>query len=504
MFNKAGLFYSRRVGAAPSGFYGIRNMVNADPNLEIIKNPSVTQLYNAVKFSGRNNKKLGIGLFNAVTAPMYAIIRNKLTNQETKVETSAPSNYNIFVLDQALKGRSSVTFTNTNVLRSGTARDANVSSLDFSLYDKTNTYSVSGAARYSKIYGKDYYNGFSSFFQFKKISGKFQFNTRADIASDKYDPNDLGFLVRPNYVNYTSSISYNQFVPKGNFLTYNYGLSVKYNWLFKPYAFTRLDVRATAFWMFKNFWDITFNAGIIPNEENDYYELRTPGRFVKKPEYWYNILRGSTDSRKKLYFSYQYQWGWGKGSGYPFSFYFTGMDLRYRFGDKFTAELSSERDEEYGQVGYVFANEINGEPIAGRRTYIDVNTVLTGQYSFTPRLNLSFRGRHYWSRVTYRTFYDVSPVTGNLIPRAFNTSFADPNQNFNVFNIDAFLTWDFRLGSRVILGWKNFLSDEKNIDGLLKRRYLNNLAETFSMLHGNEVTLRFIYFLDYNQLRKKR
>jgi len=37
-----------------------------------------------------------------------------------------------------------------------------------------------------------------------------------------------------------------------------------------------------------------------------------------------------------------------------------------------------------------------------------------------------------------------------------------------------------------------------------KNTYFRNLSETFDLRHGNEFTARFIYFLDYNQLRKKR
>ena len=46
----------------------ILQMAKANPNLEIVKNPTVTQLYNAIKFSGRTKNKLGIGVFNAVGA----------------------------------------------------------------------------------------------------------------------------------------------------------------------------------------------------------------------------------------------------------------------------------------------------------------------------------------------------------------------------------------------------------------------------------------------------
>ena len=119
LFNKAGLFYSRRVGATPSKYYNVRGFVANNADWEIQKNPTLTQLYNATKFSGRTKQKLGIGIFNAITAPMEAKIHNKVSGKDSVIRTESAANYNIVVLDQALKGRSSITFTNTNVLRSG-------------------------------------------------------------------------------------------------------------------------------------------------------------------------------------------------------------------------------------------------------------------------------------------------------------------------------------------------------------------------------------------------
>src|SRR6187397_3631219 len=134
LFNKSGLFYSRRIGRTPTGYFSVKDMVETDPNLEMVKNPSITQLYNGIKFSGRTDKKLGIGVFNAVTAPMYAKVKDKTTGEETKINTEPLANYNIVVFHQALKGRSYLTFTNTNVMRNGMSRDANVSAFYFALY----------------------------------------------------------------------------------------------------------------------------------------------------------------------------------------------------------------------------------------------------------------------------------------------------------------------------------------------------------------------------------
>lgn len=496
IFNKSGLFYSRRVGAVPPGYYSVRDMVDADPNLEIIKNPTVTQLYNAIKFSGRTKKKLGIGVFNAVTAPMYAIVRDKTTLVKTRIETSPLTNYNLFVLDQALNGRSYITFTNANVIRNGNARDANVSSFDFALYDKKNAHSFTGTARYSKILGINPYDGYNTSLHFGKVSGNWQYNLSGNVESQNYDPNDLGILTAPNEVSYRGNLSYRIFTPTANFITYAYSLDARLFYLYRPYAYSRTDLVGTAFLVFKNFWDVTLTTTINPGWSHDYYELRTPGRYLSFPFNYIFQLSGSTDSRKKLYM--RFGGVYAKSPFYNNVYYSLSLGLRYRFSDRFTLDLQLDPGNEENQLGYAFEREVNNDPIVAFRDNKVFTSVLTGIYNFTPRLNLSLRARHYWNRVVYKDFFNVD-AGGKLIPHTFINN---KDQNVNIFNLDAFLTWDFRPGSHFIVGYKNWLGDEELVNPLYSS-YFKNFSKTFALQHANEFTVKFIYFLDYNQLRKK-
>ena len=499
IFNKAKLFYSRRVGAMPGGYYDVLGIADADPNIEIVKNPSRTQLYNAIKFSGRTKKKLGIGIFNAVTAPIHAIIRDRTTNEETKIETESLANYSIIVLDQAFKGRSSLTFTNTNVMRNGDARDANVTALDLALYDKKNMYSFQGTARYSKIWGTDPYDGYNTTVKYGKVSGNWQYYVQGNVESKNYDPNDLGILLAANEISYRGNLSYRKFVPTKNFINYSYSIAPRLQYLYKPYAYSKFDVTATAFWIFRNFWDVTLTSNVIPGWERNYFELRTDGRPLSYPANYIFQVEGSTDSRKRVFVRF--------GSTYAlapkYNNVYTGISLgmRYRFSDKFSLDLQTDSHFEENQLGYAFRREVNGEPIVGFRDNRDFTSVLSGIYNFAYRLNLTLRARHYWNRVNYISFHNVDNK-GYLLSRLF---IPGQDENFNVFNVDAFLTWDFRLGSRLILGYKNWLGEEEMVNiGTGRNTYLKNLGNTFDLRHGNEFTVRFIYFLDYNQLRKKR
>src|SRR6476620_6578099 len=119
LFNKADIFYSRRVGREPTGSQNVLDSVGTGSltNFDILKNPTLTRLYNAVKFSGRTSGNLGVGVFNAVARSERAKIRNTTSGRDSTITTEELTNYNVVVLDQALKNRSHITLTNTNVIR---------------------------------------------------------------------------------------------------------------------------------------------------------------------------------------------------------------------------------------------------------------------------------------------------------------------------------------------------------------------------------------------------
>jgi hypothetical protein len=517
IFNKSGLFYSRRIGAIPGEYYNIQATVDANTDLEIIQNPSVTQLYNAIKFSGRTKEKLGIGVFNAITAPMHATIRDHLAGRDYELETEPMTNYNIVVLDQALKNRSSVTFTNTNVIRSGASRDANVTALDWALYTRNNKFRIKGTGRYSQVFGytpyrgninlvddtlrmngKLYvkpYDGFSATVGFAKVSGKLQFLQNNSVESNTYDPNDMGYLQSPNKITHDFTISWNQLTATKNFIQYKYTIGARLLKQYDPFAYNSFETWTTAFWIFRNFWDVTINVGSQPKGQHDYFELRTPKRYLKRPSFYYASLEGSSDSRKRLFGSWKA--GYTKSDIEDGNYYSFEPGIRYRFSNSFSLSLNVAHQVDMNQVGYAFVRETNGEPIIGFRKNVETSSVLSGIYNFTPRLNLTLRTRHYWNNVHYNKFFNVAP-DGSYIPRPFLQNL---DENYNLFNVDAFVTWDFRLGSRVILGWKNWIGNPYGVTDRVD--YFYNLKNMLRTDHGNELTVKLIYFLDYNELRKK-
>ena len=498
LFSKAGLFYSRRVGATPGGTSAVLNKYGSNANYRIDKNPGITRLYNATKFSGRNKKNLGIGIFNSVTVPMYAKITNLNTGADSSILTEPLTNYNIIVLDQAFKNRSSVSFTNTNVLRKGNSRNANVSSIDLSLFDKKNIYNFSLSGKYSSVWGKNLNkNGYSTAAGFGKISGLVQYKGTFNILSDKYDPNDLGFLTNNNSLNYTGNVSYNLLKPTKNFRNQRYSINFINNYLYKPFNWTSLQVGAKAFFLFKNFWDITFGFQSNPLWTNDYFVNSNTykGFFLKRTPYYYFGFSGSTDSRKKLLFNYRLG---GAESPLPKDPYWTGeLGARYRLNEKFQLSAGMAIEQDRGNWGWAFQNNPNGSPVIARRNLKRNTGIVSAQYSFTQRMNLTVRMRHYWSALYNTNFYNLKS-DGYWDERAFI-----PNKDisYNTFNIDMFYTWDFLLGSRITVAWKNALGGNVSIDPYNNLTYFKNFGQSVNNPHSNELTVKIVYFLDYLKLK---
>jgi Domain of unknown function (DUF5916)/Carbohydrate family 9 binding domain-like len=500
LFTKSGIFYSRRVGGTPNGFYDAVSLLQSSPDSELLSNPSATQLLNATKVSGRTKGNLGIGFFNAVTAPMFAEFRNTVTGDKTRFETEPLTNYNIFVLDQVFKNRSSITFTNTNVTRSGKARDANVSALDISIFDKKNTYNFTVKGRFSSITGMERYNGFRTSVNFAKVSGSWQYEFGNNIESENYDPNDLGILQAPNGVSSYASVRYQIFKPVKNLLNQSYSVGVNYNTLYKPNKFQDLEFGGNIFLLFKNFWDISIELNTKPIWYNDYffYTNNYTGKVLKRTPYYFMGLFGSTDSRKKLFG--RYQLGFAESPLPNDPFYFVELGARYRFSDRFSVDMSAREEADRGNWGYSLWDEVKNEPIIARRNVKQVTTTLGAIYNFTPRMNMTLRGRHYWSKVQNTNFYDLRK-DGYWDERAFING---QDRSYNAFNIDMFYTWDFKLGSRLIFAWKNSLGGGEFFNPTNYGSYGKNFSRVFAVQHFNELSIKFVYFVDYLHLKRKK
>jgi len=301
LFNRAYIFYSRRIGGEPLGFESAYSQT--DSNEIISKNPSSSQLYNATKISGRTKGKLGIGFLNATTGTTYATAEDTITGDERKILTNPLTNYNIVVLDQALKNNSYFSLINTNVTRDGVVYDANVSGTQFKFADKKNKFAVTGGGSLSQLYFPDSAKpvlGHRYRIALGKISGNYTNEIYYRTASDAYDCNDLGYLDRNNDAGLVFDQSYNIYKPFWKIIKMTNDLGIDYFMQYKPRTFAKLNIDWETDIDFKNYFTWGFTWGVRPVKYYDFYEPRVEGRFYQMPTCFDVGTYFSTDSRKRF------------------------------------------------------------------------------------------------------------------------------------------------------------------------------------------------------------
>ncbi|NND25589.1 MAG: carbohydrate binding family 9 domain-containing protein [Flavobacteriaceae bacterium] len=499
LFNKGNLFFSRRVGNSPTG------SVELAADEELVDYPNEVKVLNAIKLSGRTKKGLGIGVFNAITEKTEATIKNTLTDESRKEVVEPFSNYNILVVDQQFNGNSSISLINTNVTRSGSFRDGNVTGLITDISNKRNTYNIRGDIKMSNV-NEDgsMKTGLSSFFFIRKAHGKFRYSFDHRFASTDYDINDLGLNFRNNFNNFGIDVNYRIFEPTEKLNNFFLGGYMNYRRLYKPSTFT-----GTNFGMFVNgqtkklMW-FRGNLNFEPGKQFDYFE---PRDFENKRFFVYkNIvdINGGieTNSNKTLSFEV------GLGTFHAFDKerdlfgYFGNIEPTVIVNDKFRVSYEFQYRTNRGSRGYANnSNNIEGEIIFGERDVLSIENSISGSYTFNPFHTLSLSFRNFWSTVTYDQHPYFLQDDGSLIEQSQTfeeLGLGSSDVNFNTWNLDLSYTWQVAPGSFLTALYRNQLF---NFSEESRNTYFESLGDLFDQDMNHIFSLRLQYFIDYNSIK---
>ncbi|TAL58064.1 MAG: hypothetical protein EPN85_12460 [Bacteroidetes bacterium] len=507
LFNKDGLFYSRRIGKTPTLFYSVEDSLQTEEKVE--KNPSQAKLLNATKLSGRTNKGMGIGVFNAITGNTYAEIKDSMGNTR-RILTEPLTNYNSFVFDQQLKNSSNIFLINTNVMRNGSNdRDANVTGTGFMFQNKKNTWAIFGSSDLSQVFTHndslpENFNNQMGFFYgagISKISGKWQYGIYREAMNSTFDRTDMGYYATVDYSSTSLNFAYFQFKPWKSVLRSQQHLNINYGDNYTTKKRTDLSANLNSNILFKNYIGIFYGGGVSPVSSYDYYEPRVPGRYLRTYEYYYAYCGFNTDNRKKFTLGINLNTSnWFKSNIQHFSAkpgYTIGLNPRFRASDKLSFHYSFNYSLDPFNVGFANFDTTNNIIFGGRRLITYENTFTT-KYIFKNDLSLSINARHYWITGDYKKYYTLLD-NGLLEPNPNYT--VNNNFSYNVFNIDAVFSWQFSPGSVFSVVYKNAI--EKG-DQIILRNFSHNLDNTLQSPQTNSISLKVLYYLDYQQMKRKR
>lgn len=495
LFNKCGLFYSRRIGKTPDGY---NTVVEGSGNetYTINNNPQASKLVNAFKISGRGKKNMALGIFNAVTANTYAKITDAEGNSQN-IMTEPAANYNILVLDQTIGKNSYINFTNANVIRPGNSYLSNVSATSFKIMEKSNRFGISTLASYSTQSKNSQYlsDGWYVHSSLGKMTGNWIYSIGTELITKNYNPNDLGYMTKFNQISNTASVEFRKFSQFWFFNETKNSLNISYNTLFENTDFTKLEVSLSNYATTRKHLSLWNEITIQPTATNDYYEPRTPGRFYHRPGIFTEYFFASTDYRKKLAFDFRIGI---YGDNEARKGIWGNISPLTRFGKKMSLRYTFSWDYDLKGAGYYTQN--NGKIIFSRRDVVTFTNSLNLSYVFNNKLSATLKARHYVSSVNYYEYYDLKE-DGTL---AVNTDYNfEGDYNFNIFNVDLLVSWNFMPGSFLSVMWKNQIFSNGNIpESDLMPGYFENFKNIWLEPQANNFSLKLIYYLDYSSLKR--
>lgn len=499
LFNKNQLFYSRRIGKTPDKYNSIGYEIQEGETL--LENPSTVKLINAIKLTGRNNNGLGIGLFNAITDNMYAVIEDSL-GVKRKVQTEPLANYNVIVFDQKLKNNSNIYFINTNVIRPKQYKTANVTGTGFVLMDKKSVWAIDGnyaiSQKYSSIDSLE--NNFNTiighryFGGFRKASGNFQFGISHTYIGKTYDSRDMGYYVIGNKQTEKGYISYDIFKPNKIFRESYHSATFSYSTNPETLKSIGNSLNINSTFLLKNYAYLSLNIYSMLFKAYDYYEPRVPGKIFRKYKNYNLSASYSSDERKP--FSYEIEVSFGDFSevhdGPAFGI---TPSIKYRLKNNFQFDYSFNYFDNTYNIGFVDVIS-EDEIIFGGRRLVTTENNFAIQYIIKNDMSISLVGRHYWYTGEYLKYYTLLSDGGIEIN---NTYQRDKNFSYNVFYVDFVYSWQFAPGSTLSVVYKNAIESDAT---LIETNYFRNLEETFNMPKSHSISIKLLYYLDYLNVKK--
>lgn len=488
LFNRANIFYSRRIGGMPLNYSNVINMINTEE--KVIENPQNKQLINAAKITGRTKDGFGFAFLNAITSNTYAEVQNIVTHEKREIMTDAATNSNVIVMEKAWENNSYISLINTNVFKPKFNYSANVTGTEFKYTSAEQTFSVTGKGALSQHYEK-YKNpsyGFYYDLYLSQTIGNFRINLSHKLFDNQFNSNDMGYLTNNNEIANEASIEYNFNKPVYKFVSWNNLLRFRHISMYSPFQFSNSEIYFHSNATLENYDYVFFDLSITPCEKYDFYEPRVPGWKYAEPRAIYIGGGYNTDTKKELSVGFEFGF-WIAETNNKKSYWF-GTSPKWRVNDKFSINLSLRFNPLFNAIGFVDKSPDNAKIYFGRRDILNFNNILEMKYIVANNLSIDFRVRHYLSSLEYKEFY-ILQQTGymdNCKDKSDNL-----NITYNSLNIDFAVTWQFAPGSEISLVWKN-LTD--NYENRFIKNYLTNLKNTLESPQINNISLRCLYYVD--------
>jgi len=493
-FRAGNFFYSRRIGQKI-------NFNEGDylgENEQLLSYENKPKLLNSVKITGTTEKKLSIGVINAITDETYAFFSNKNNGQERKEIITPLTNYNIISLTQEVfNDVSSISLLNSNVSRKD-GFDGNNIAFVSNIFNNSRTINMESAIYGSNSPGFSNRSGFRGYFSISELKGNFRFNLHWAGVDKFYYQNDLGYYTQKNSQRIGTRTSYRILNENKFFRSLSSSLYLGRVFRFDDGERIRGGFRLSNIIQLQNLSNIEVVFDFT-DVYKDYYETRDNNRFLIRPSDFDVQFSYSTNRNKRFYYKLEYSNIKSNNKQFDEKKLYNRyeLDLNFRANDKLSAELSTEFKKTKDDLGYLFND--NEDLYFGIRDLKSIENSIEVQYKIDNKKNIFLNFRNFWSTATYDEKLFKLKKDGYREISDYGLLNKNPNTNFNLWNLDLNFEWWFAPGSNLVFLYRNQIFNRNNESGL---DYYKSLKKLFDIPIEHQLSLRINYLIDVNRFKK--
>ena len=473
------LFYSRRIGKAPS----LVPPDAADP----IEWPGATTILGAAKITGKSAGGTSIAILEAATQRETAeYLDSHGVHKEGLVEPEA--NYLVARVKQDVGRNSSVGITATSASRHG-YNPAHAGGVDWIMRFHNGGYASHGQV-IGSLTGPDR-RGWGGFMSLEKESGEhFHANISAQYLDKKVDINRLGFLSRNNVKEISSWSEWRErkdwWIVNEAYTAVYTDLNENLDGLKQNYG---MDLDNTV--QFKNFWSVS--AGGWIDWGRTYFDWETRGGPpVPIPVGQSFDCNITSDQRKWWTVSTSY--GTGDTWDGQFDIYRVTFNMRPRPNIEFSISPSYRTERNVSRwLTAVEDDEGNRQDIFGEHVLHQVDMTLRGTFLFTRDLSLQVFAQPFIAAADYDNFKRLVPPDSYepVDASVYDPSVMKPDFNVKSFNSNLILRWEYMPGGTIYLVWTQARDNSQRGLGSLKLD--RDLQTLFDTTGGNTFLVKASY-----------
>ncbi len=486
------LFYSRRIGPTLAPL--------PDSGFVFTQNPQVTKILGALKFTGKTDNGLSLGVLSALTDREEGVEENLGGTVKKTILFQPTSNYSVVRLRQDLSENSFIGMMFTGALKDQYLPSYS-SGVDWNLRFLENQWAFDGYLAGSQAISPytypyvDRVTGTAGKFTLGRVEAEhWVYFTLYDFYTPHFWINDLGFYNQPLEHGGYSQISYKENFADEPFRRYSLNIDGDYRWDWEG-ARTLQRLEFTFIADMRNFWSLQASAlHLFPAFDDAYKGII--GLYQRPAgELFQGMVQ--TDGREPWIVSLSGNYQISAKGAHLFSSSLL-LTLRPNTWIEISPGLNFDRvrDQEnwvYNYVSGVGYYTDDNKNLFGDLSVDSYDFSLRGTLTFRRNVSLQFFTQVYLTKGEYTGFRkllnpDDLPVYTDL-PSVFS-----PDFNQKIINANIVLRWEYLPGSTLYLVWTQARS---GYNAIFDRTLGQNFSDAFHLPMDNVILAKFTYLFSF-------